>query len=477
MFLRVQMLFLLPFFAGAILLHGADASEKAPEPPLLPVVNEIDLKMPIQHARATGVTVKGKHLLLVRHANSPRVDPAPDHFVYPTDSYKLSLLDLNANKVLWTKDLGWGIIAGDWFCPVLSFDIDDDGSDEIFFIDNELPKKPLSFRRSLVGLRAEDGREFLRFRVKVEKDYRFILMGGKNKKGAPVLIVQNGTYRDMNFFAYDQKGKMLWRRLITQDGTPRASHCTSVFDYNGDGSDEILWGERMISIDNGKDLFLGNEDAWNGHSDIVMPYFDRNYKFSGVWTCRESRPTKDHPEQFRCNNYDPQLHIRWGALKEGHIDRGGIFRINAEGDKAFWAQEMRADPVTLKRSFMPTLFFGEDGKELNLPLKRRFSARAIDVNGDGIHEIICDRTIYDLKGNALYRVPVRDKWMIVGHLRDDLPGEQYIMHTTDGKIRVLADPNAKWSESAKKRYAHPYYDRCLHRSAVGYNFAYDLGGL
>ncbi len=452
------------------------------DPPVLPTVCEIDLGMPIQHARGSLVLLNGKRHLLLKHANSPRIDPCQEYFDYPTDTYKLTLIDLGAKKVLWTRDLGRGIVTGDWFCPVLSFDVDGDGDDEIFYMANDRPFAPLSIKRSLVGLRAKDGKEFMRFPVKVtlstpSETYRFVLMGGKNKKGEPVLVVQNGTYGFMDFFAYDKNGKSVWKRSIREDGTPRASHCSNVFDFNGDGADEILWGERMISIDNGKDLCIGNEDGWDAHSDIVLPVFDRNGKFDGVWTCRESRPTPGRAqEQFRCNYYDQKLRRCQGVFRTGHMDFGGVFRRNPEGDKILWTKPI--PPKFQKdRAELACHYFNMKGEELDLPLWKVKEPRGIDLDGDGAHEVLCRHILMDLKGKRLYSIPDRKKWVLIAHIMDDLPGEQIVTFTADGKLRILADPNAKWSEAAKKRYAHPYYNNCLHNSSVGYNWAYGLGGI
>lgn len=464
-FLLLFLLAVLPVFA-----------EKLPPP--LKTVNKIDLKMPIEHMRITGVVLNGRRHLLVKHTASKRIDPWEEEFEYPTDSYKLSLLDLEAGKVLWTRDLGMGIVTGDWFCPVLSFDIDGDGDDEVFFMDNNRPRKPLSLDRSLVGLRAKDGKEFLRFPVKItlstpSETYRFVLMGGKGKNGKPVLVVQNGTYSFMDFFAYDKKGKLLWKRSIQKDGSPRASHCNNVFDFNGDGGDEILWGERLMAIDSGKDLHIGSGDGWDRHSDIVMPVFDGKGKFLGVWDCREDR-ARGVKGQFRCNFYDEKLRIRWGVIDKGHMDRGGVIRIRPDGEKLFWTQEEPSSWTSKDRKQVPARYFTMKGKEVFLPFKTLQPPRPVDIDGDGVHEIYFHGVIYNLKGKALATAPVSGA--VLAHVRDDLPGEQ-VIGCSGSKIVILADPNAKWSEAGKKRYAHPYYNSCLHNAAVGYNWAYDLAGL
>jgi hypothetical protein len=51
----------------------------------------------------------------------------------------------------------------------------------------------------------------------------------------------------------------------------------------------------------------------------------------------------------------------------------------------------------------------------------------------------------------------------------DLPGEQILSFSKDGKIRIWTDRNAQDSSEALKRYKHPYYQRCLSLYGVGYN--------
>ena len=76
-------------------------------------------------------------------------------FLYPKGTLHISVLSA-AGKTIWTKDLGRGVVPGMWFCPVLPFDSNGDGTDEIYFVNNIDTDHPLS----LNGLRIEklDGR-------------------------------------------------------------------------------------------------------------------------------------------------------------------------------------------------------------------------------------------------------------------------------------------------------------------------------
>lgn len=70
------------------------------------------------------------------------VDPYIEMFFFPGDTLKLALI-AEDGQILWRRDLGRGVVPGMWFCPVLPFDLDGDGVDEIWFVNNLDPDHPL----------------------------------------------------------------------------------------------------------------------------------------------------------------------------------------------------------------------------------------------------------------------------------------------------------------------------------------------
>ncbi len=464
---------------GSVFAVFAAAFGLSAVPVDLQVTNEIDLGTPVKHVRAALTRLGKKDYLLVRYANGPRVDPWPEVFEYSTDSFKLSLLDLRTNKVLWTKDLGMDIPTGDWFCPVVSVDRDGDGDDEIFYVGPGRKGAPLSQERCIIVLNGRTGEQIDKYSLHIAggpmaEIFRVMLMGGRGKDGRMMLVYANGTYRDMLFHGYDPKGKILWKSKFPVDGTPRSTHCTPVGDFDGDGSDEVLWGERMVNFRRGDELFCAKEDKWDGHSDIAMPIFDGKGKFIGFWTCRESGASA--PEQFRVNFYDPRGKLLWGKFKDGHMDRGGCVRINAAGDKVVWVQE-EGSWLKKEKSF-PVKYFTTEGKEVPVPKAlEAYAPRSIDVDGDGVHELLINRNLYRWPSGEKVGY-VKEGYTIFGaHLLDDCGGESIVTFTHSGKIRILTDRNAKWSEAGVRRYAHPYYRKCLQHTIVGYNFGNELAGI
>ena len=80
---------------------------------------------------------------LFLHSTYPNIDPWCESFTFPTDTLKLSLYAKDGT-LLWKRDLGPGVVPGVWFSPLISFDLDQDGIDEIWTVTNTRPDLPMS---------------------------------------------------------------------------------------------------------------------------------------------------------------------------------------------------------------------------------------------------------------------------------------------------------------------------------------------
>jgi hypothetical protein len=58
----------------------------------------------------------------------------------------------------------------------------------------------------------------------------------------------------------------------------------------------------------------------------------------------------------------------------------------------------------------------------------------------------------------------------------DLPGEQVLTYGKEGTLRLWADANARQSDLAQRRYAHPFYALSQRISGCG-NHLHLLGGI
>jgi len=435
-------------FAGALCGAEKNASSAAGMK-VYQAVNTLQLGYPVRCAEAAPVRFKGKDCLLIRYSSVFAEDPWEDAFHYPKDTYKLALFDLSDNHKMWEFDLTDNVPTGYWFCPVLVCDIDQDGNDEIFYVDTNNPGHQLTILRKIVELDAATGKARGSFPIKIRPDrmdecFRIFLAAGRGKDGKPVLCHLNGTYKDLYLTAYSREGKVLWKREIPQGRGPRASHCVHTFDADGDGVDELLMGERMVSFADGHDVFVvddpGNKDS---HPDIAIPIFDGEGKYIANWYCREGSGTK------RVVLTDNKGKVLWKRIDKGHMHNGCVFRIDAAGTKVLCARKQ------------------------DKPEGRFYYTM------DGIHELYCGGKVVDHEKGLIGRIHGSGQWFYSrGHFRTDLPGE--VLLSLDRKkqqVSLMADPDAKWSESAKKRYANPAYQSEMRNALVGYTWERGLGGI
>ena len=84
-----------------------------------------------------------ENAVLFVYSSQPNLDPWPELFDYPQDTLKMVLYTENGIP-MWERDLGPGVIPGVWYAPFISFDLDGDGVDEIWFLNNLNPRLPFS---------------------------------------------------------------------------------------------------------------------------------------------------------------------------------------------------------------------------------------------------------------------------------------------------------------------------------------------
>lgn len=126
----------------------------------LDVLLQVSLGSPIGQLRAVPVCL-GKdapRAILAIYCADFDVDPYVEMFFFPSDTLKMVLFTEKA-QIFWRRDLGRGLVPGMWFCPVFPFDLDGDGIDEIWFVNNVDPDHPLGLSNyRLERLDASTGR-------------------------------------------------------------------------------------------------------------------------------------------------------------------------------------------------------------------------------------------------------------------------------------------------------------------------------
>ncbi|WP_236977181.1 hypothetical protein [Membranihabitans maritimus] len=453
-------------------------------------VTEFSLGEAVGQVRAVPVNIdKEKSGLLLVYSKDKEIDPWNEMFYAPTDNLKFAMYNHNG-ELLWRKELEYGTINGVWFTPVYPFDLDSDGTEEIYFVKNTDSVHILSYDKlRLVALDSRNGETIGQWPWKKtvygsnSAMFRNFIIGGYVEE-EPVLITAQGTYGKMGLQAWNKGMKMRWDLLIPDDNKgARGSHMSPVLDINRDNVDEILWGERCISIDSGKYLFIADKDRYNGHSDVIQPTLDRSTQDWYLFTCRESG--EDGSIQPRVVMFDDQGNRVWTDLEVGHMDMGWTAHVNSGEANVLAYTISRGDKVAGPDGFIrfdvkEYIYHALTGDKMELSFNV-YNTIPVDINGDGYHEFIsglgeqADRNLYTVGGEAISYLGER-AYVAMASKFMDLPGEQILCYYPNGDVKIWADKKAFDTPVARKRYRNPYYHSCQKLTAVGYNLS-NLGGL
>ena len=405
---------------------------------LVPLL-EFHLNAPVGKLRALPVRLNGEEEgILLAWSADKEIDPWIEMFYPPTDRMKLTLFSRQGTKI-WERELGESVINGIWFTPFYAFDLDEDGTDEIYYVDNIDPVHILSYESlrlaAINGSTGEDIGSWPWNRVEsgsLSHTFRNFIMGGY-VNGDPVLITAQGTYAAMGIQAWEQGMIKRWEMMIgSDDPGPRGSHMSPVIDINNDGVDDILWGERCIDLDQGKYNFIADLEVYNGHSDVVQPTLDRAGNRWYIFTCRESGDQGQIKP--RVVMFDDKGDRVWHDLEKGHMDMGWTAHTGPE-DRVVAFSISRGKKVAGPDGFyrLDVVEYAWDGLT-GIPLKLPFNAYntvPVDLDGDGFHEFASaldeqsDRKIYNFKGQVLGDLGEKAYVAMASRILDH-PGEQIL---------------------------------------------------
>jgi len=428
---------------------------------------QLNVGNPIEYCRTMPIELGGgepRAFLSFFSANYD-IDASYQMFCYPKDTMKM-IVYTDKGEILWTRDLGMGVVPGHPFCNFFAFDLDSDGIDEIWFVNNRDPIHPFNIDQYCLErvdpLTGQTTGQWQWPRHDTNQRmghlFRNHILGGY-VRGEPVLITAQGTYGPTFFQAWRPDMSTRWELEIKPgiDG-PAGSHVFPVLDINSDLVDEFLWGERCIEMDTGSILFTADEGSWYGHSDMVQPVFDGDNNRWLLYVNRENK-SKQGPRVILYNEHGERI---WGAVDSGHVHKGWIGRIGANGELVATAGKIGGQTKTLAGRFYTGVeeytFDAFTGKPYPLPYST-FDTAPIDLNGDAMHEIVCgvtggDARVIDRFGNPVLQIGGR-----VGLCSKliDHPGEQILTYYRDGVVKIWADMQAEDNNDALKRYAHPFY--------------------
>jgi hypothetical protein len=125
-------------FLFVVLLSIAIPDLRAQDKPdrmLITKAAEFKISSAIGRLRAVPVQLKTQKAILLVYSEDEEVDPFEDMFFFPEHTLKLVLVTPQG-KEIWRKEMNRGVIPGAWFCPVFPFDLNGDGTEEIWFVNN-----------------------------------------------------------------------------------------------------------------------------------------------------------------------------------------------------------------------------------------------------------------------------------------------------------------------------------------------------
>ena len=443
------------------------------------ILKEFDLGLPLGNIRSLQLRIAKDEpeYILFGYSDSHNMDPWEEYIRPQTGNMHLALYGEKGQR-LWHREYGPGVMPGVWFCPFIAFDLDKDGMDEIYFVHNTDDMRPFSVLNSIlekIDPRTGETMDSWYFPAEntlhesIANCYRPNLTAGY-VHGEPVLVTAQGTYGDMFLQAYNSDMSKRWERKISaQEPGPRSSHHISVIDFNEDGIDEVFWGERLFSLDDGHDLFVCGRDDFQGHSDVVQMFWGPDGK-KYIYTCRED---KDYVGCWRVVMYDEKGNVVWRrvqseytAYNTNHMHTGWVATVRPDHFKMALAVKIKPQASHIvDEVYVMDAMTGEDIQfDFPVPIN---TCSPVDLNGDGYHEFYAKGVLYDETGKVLCRIggSVLNLTKYFGYA-----GEQALVwYPGETKVRLWGDLDAVDSEYLKKRYENGYLEHMTKLTGAGYN--------
>jgi hypothetical protein len=452
----------------------------------------------------------GELEFVVAHSNYKNVDPYEKAWVKSEDTVKVAAFRRTGER-LWRIDLGWGIEAGGVYSPIVVWDIDADGCAEVLLKTNK-SGDPLDYDADrLTVLDGQTGRVVNETEWPSAEDLgddynnnsRNYLAIAHLDGRKPYIIAARGLYKVQRISAFDNQLHKVWERFIGLDTYApktswgkvkkqwrrqntleylwsrvrnrhtgdfgRGSHSLPIADLDGDGKEEILWGEHCLG-ENGDDLWVVERVPYLGHPDVVFPA-DVQPHTPGLETfyCREGwGDESDQIGMLLVDSEGKTLCAKWGYT---HIDTGWVAKIDAEqeGLQSFGvdivAKEWENQDATLTKT-VPFLWDSE-GNALAQPTSSWIYSKPVDWDGDGIRELCLSggevqryngRTVASLGEDCLWGAD------LFGDHREEI-----VAASQNGRIYIFFNTDAIDSSPRVTPMANRQYRNDLSRTAMQFN--------
>ncbi|TWU36101.1 rhamnogalacturonan lyase family protein [Novipirellula artificiosorum] len=270
------------------------------------------------------------------------VDPYEKYWKPSPSTFKVEAY-LADGTFLWRYDLGWSIEQGIWYSPMIVHDLDGDGKAEVCLKAGEGDPRDNDGRvqsgpEYLLVLDGMTGKPKTRVDWISREEIPTYNRSSRNQMcvayldgKTPCLIMERGTYKEMQVKAFEMIGgtlRELWSWSDAEEGRRyqgQGAHSMHAIDVDGDSRDEVFLGSSVLD-DNGVGLWstgLGHPDHhYVGDIDPDRPGLEVYYGMetrqslngccmvdaaTGQWIWGIDFPTRHVHSTGMCSDLDPAI--------------------------------------------------------------------------------------------------------------------------------------------------------------------------
>jgi rhamnogalacturonan endolyase len=370
----------------------------------------------------------------------------PGYWKRSKETYTLEAYDGVDGKLLWQYDMGWAIETGTWYSPYLVYDIDGDGSAEVYVKSGdgdprEWDGRVLNGPEYLAKLDGRTGRMLRKIDWLDRREFNTYNRASRNfltlaylDGQQPSLIMQRGTYDIIKTLALDKHLQTVWyweAKGRDEGFQSQGGHGLISADVDADGRDELVMGSAVLD-DNGTGLWTSGL----GHPDVcfvadIDPRRPGLEIFFGIEPRRQSQGVcmADARTGEIIWSYDgPTRHVHsMGMLGDIDPNHPGMEGYAGEQDGSqYW-------------------LYAADGQRISDISFGTLAPLAVWWDADQTKEVVARNEVFKYAGESLKTIEGRVLTAadIMGDWREEiittLPGELRIYSTT-----TLADTRRTW---------------------------------
>jgi rhamnogalacturonan endolyase len=379
----------------------------------------------------------GSYDFVIQHPDF-NVDPyyMPGYWKRSPEPYLLDAYSAEG-RFLWRYEMGWAIETGTWYSPYLVYDIDQDGSAEVYAKAGEGDPRErdghvLEGPEYLAKIDGRTGtltaKQPWLSKEGFNGDYNYwsrnflsvAYLDGLN----PSLIMQRGTYTIIKTEALDKNLKRVWYWESTGEYEKykgQGQHGIMQGDVDSDGKDELVPGTFALD-DNGKPMwYTGLKHNDGGYMADIDPSRPGLEIFYGI----ESRSAKNGVCLVDARTGE----IIWGFDgKTTHVHGQGMA---ADIDPDYPGMECYAGEAKGGDQYF---LYSAAGKRLSDKSLGTLAPRAAWWDADDLKEIEIGGKVMKFKGDTLLKI--EGKVIFVGDIIGDWREE--IITTIPGELRIYS---------------------------------------